>query len=239
VSFSVSNKPAWANFSIANGALSGTPTAAQAGVYPNIGISVTDGTSKASLPLFAITVTAPANIAPVISGTPTTSVVAGTAYQFKPTASDANGDPLSFGITGLPVWATFSTATGLLSGTPGGSATGTYSNITISVSDGKATTALAPFTITVTGVTLGSAALTWTPPTQHTDGTLLDDLAGFNIYYGTSATALNAKVTITNPGATSYTLTGLAPGTWYFAVTAWSPDGSESAMSNVSSKVVP
>lgn len=239
VSFSISNKPVWANFSIANGALSGTPSTAQAGAYPGIGISVTDGVSIAALPVFTITVTAPPNTPPAISGTPTPSVVAGTAYQFKPTATDANGDPLTFAIAGLPAWATFNTGTGVLSGTPGGSATGTYSNIVISVSDGKASTALAPFSITVTGVTLGSASLSWSPPTQNTDGSSLVNLAGYNIYYGTGPAALNAKVNVANPGATAFTVTGLASGTWYFALTAYSADGVESALSNVSTKVVP
>jgi hypothetical protein len=36
--------------------------------------------------------------------------------------------------------------------------------------------------------------------------------------------------------ATSYTVTGLAAGTWYFAVAADAQDGTQSAMSNIGSK---
>jgi hypothetical protein len=59
LSFSVQNKPAWANFSIASGLLSGTPTTAQTGAYGNIVISVSDGQASSALPAFGITVTAP------------------------------------------------------------------------------------------------------------------------------------------------------------------------------------
>ena len=54
--FEVQNLPRWASFSAFSGRLSGTPVNTDAGVYPNIRISVTDGSSRASLPAFAITV---------------------------------------------------------------------------------------------------------------------------------------------------------------------------------------
>ena len=54
-----------------------------------------------ALPSFTIVVTPPpVNRAPVISGAPMTSVEAGTAYTFVPTASDADGNPLTFAIYG-------------------------------------------------------------------------------------------------------------------------------------------
>ena len=60
------------------------------------------------------------------------------------------GTTLSFSIQNAPAWATFSSATGQLSGTPAAGNAGSYSNIVISVSDGSSTEALAPFSITVT-----------------------------------------------------------------------------------------
>ena len=54
--FSISNKPSWASFSIANGALSGTPTAANVGTYSNVVISTSTGSASASLPAFSIVV---------------------------------------------------------------------------------------------------------------------------------------------------------------------------------------
>jgi Putative Ig domain len=56
ISFSVKNKPAWASFSIASGALAGTPAAANAGTDPNIVISVSTGHGGASLAPFSIVV---------------------------------------------------------------------------------------------------------------------------------------------------------------------------------------
>src|SRR6185437_9234722 len=134
--FSISGKPAWASFSTATGKLSGTPTSANVGSFPNIVISVSDGVALASLAPFSITVSAAvtANSPPSISGTPSTADTAGTAYVFTPHASDADGDTLSFSVQNKPAWATFSIATGSLSGTPATADVGTYSNIIISVS---------------------------------------------------------------------------------------------------------
>ena len=112
-------------------------------------ISVSDGSASASLPAFAIAVSNATNRAPVISGTPPTSVTQGTAYSFQPTASDADGDPLTYSIANRPSWATFSTTTGRLQGTPTASNVGTFSNIAISVSDGKVTANLPAFAIAV------------------------------------------------------------------------------------------
>jgi hypothetical protein len=90
------------------------------------------------------------NIAPTISGTPLNSVAAATTYSFQPTAYDANGDALTFSIANKPVWATFSSATGLLTGTPSSSQAGTYGSISIKVSDGKWSATLSSFAISVT-----------------------------------------------------------------------------------------
>jgi Putative Ig domain len=90
------------------------------------------------------------NFAPTISGTPVTSVVAASAYSFQPIAHDADGDALSYSIANKPAWATFSSSTGLLHGTPTSSQAGTYSSISIKVSDGKWIATLPSFAITVT-----------------------------------------------------------------------------------------
>ena len=58
----------------------------------------------------------PANSAPQISGTAKGHVNAGEYYSFTPTASDPDGDVLTFSVVGLPSWAGFNTTTGQLSG---------------------------------------------------------------------------------------------------------------------------
>ena len=239
LTFSVANRPSWASFSNTTGQLSGTATTGNVGIFSGIVISVSDGTLTSSLPAFAIAVSAPANPPPTISGTPATSANAGTAYSFTPTAADPNGNPLTFSIQNPPSWASFNTQSGNLSGTPGSGDAGTYSNIIISVSDGTSTASLAAFSIIVTQVANGSATVTWTAPTQNTDGSALTNLAGFNLYYGTSASNLNQSVQIANPGLTTYALGNLAPGAWYFAVNAYTTAGAESALSSIASKTIP
>lgn len=243
--FSISNKPVWATFNASTGRLSGSPTATQAGTYPNIGIRVSDGYLTSSLPAFGITVKAapsatPANTAPAISGTPPTTVVAGSAYSFVPRASDAEGNALAFSIANKPAWAIFATATGALTGTPTALQAGSYANVVISASDGVASSSLPAFGITVSApvAVVGSATLAWSAPTQNTDGTMLTDLSGYKVYHGTSAGALNDVVQVSGPGATSYTYTQLAAGTHYFAVSAFTSNGVESALSTVGSKTI-
>ena len=151
LSFSIDNLPGWASFDTLTGELSGSPADNDVGIFAGIVISVSDGAASSSLPAFDITVSAgeppPAdNRAPVISGSPAPAVTVGSAYSFRPTASDPDGQALSFSITGKPGWATFSASTGRLSGTPGSGAVGTHPGIVISVSDGTASTALPAFT---------------------------------------------------------------------------------------------
>jgi len=140
----------------------------------------------------------------------------------------------------MPPWATFSIATGQLSGTPAATDVGTYSGIVISVSDGLSSSALPAFSITVAVAQPppGNAVLSWTAPTLNTDGTALTDLSGYTISYGTSPTALTQSVSITDPTATSYTITGLAAGTWYFAIAATASDGTQSALTSVVSVTI-
>jgi hypothetical protein len=237
--YTIQNKPAWASFSTSTGRLSGTPTSA--GTFSGIVITVSDGTDTDSLGPFTITVNAAPNRAPTISGSPATSVNAGTAYSFQPTGADPDGDTLMYSIQNKPSWATFSTTTGQLSGTPTSGAT--HSGIVIAVSDGKGGSASLPtFSITVTASAPpanGSATLSWTPPTQNTDGSTLSNLAGFRVSYGTSSSALNQTIQISNPGLATYVVTGLSSGTWYFAVRAYSSSGAESANSTVVNKTIP
>lgn len=240
LTFSISNKPAWASFSRTTGHLAGTPTTASVGTYGNITISVSDGVASSSLAPFSITVSAPANTAPTISGTPSTSDTAGTPYTFTPKAGDTDGDTISFSVQNKPAWATFSIATGTLSGTPTTTNVGTYSNIVISVSDGYTSASLAPFSINVTApATADTATLTWTAPTMNTDGSALTDLAGYHIYYGNSPTSMTTTIDVGNPGTTTYTISNLGSGTWYFAVNAYTTNGTQSADSNVGSKSIP
>ena len=170
LTFSVANLPSWASFSSATGQLSGTPTRAQVGTFSNIVISVSDGTQSTALPAFSIQVDAPADQAPVIGGTPNTSVVAGTVYAFTPTASDPNGDALTFSVANRPSWANFNSSTGELSGTPSAANVGTFANIVISVSDGTLSASLPAFAIVVATPVNPPPTISGTPATSVNAG---------------------------------------------------------------------
>ncbi len=236
--FTIANKPSWATFNSSTGRLSGTPAAADARSYSGIVITVSDGTDSAVLPGFTLTVEAAPNRPPVISGTPATSVTVGQGYSFTPTASDPDGQTLGFTIANKPSWATFNSSTGRLSGTPAAADAGTYPGIVITVSDGTDSAVLPGFTLTVQQIQLGSVTLAWTPPTQNTDQSALTDLKGYRVKYGTSAANLNLAIDLPNPGITSVMIEDLAPGTWYFAMSAYNTSNVESDLSNVTSKVI-
>jgi hypothetical protein len=201
---------------------------------------VDDGNATAALPAFAITVS-PAGVgnrAPVIGGSPSDTVLVDQAYNFRPTASDADGDTLRFTIENRPPWADFDPATGRLWGTPGAGDAGSWSGIRITVSDGSASASLGSFTVVVEQVALGSVTLTWTPPTQNEDGSPLTNLRGFRVYYGNSSSSLGSMIDIPNAGVTSAVVENLSSATWYFGVKAYNSGGVESSLSEVASKQI-
>lgn len=241
LAYGIVGQPDWTDFDPFTGQLTGSPADTDAGAYEGIVISVTDGEFVARLVPFAITVSAAdiVNSPPTISGTPATEVTVYMAYSFQPFAYDADGDLLTWTIRNLPAWASFDTQTGELSGRPTEAHVGTYRDITITVSDGThAGVSLAPFTLTVNAVSLGSATLSWTPPTENEDGSLLGDLDGYRIYWGTTPGTYPNVVALDNPGLTSYVIENLAPGTYEFVATAIDSTGLESAPSLPATKVV-
>ena len=235
--FSIANMPAWASFSSTTGQLSGTPSASHVGVTRGVTISVSDGIGLGTLTPFDVEVVA-VNRAPSLSGTPPASATGGQAYSYRPTASDPDGDALGFAIANRPAWATFNTSNGSLSGTPPAGSAGSYSNIVISVSDGRLSASLPAFGIEVREPTVGSATLSWTAPTQRTDGTALTNLAGYRIRYGTTSGSYPNVITLNSPGLTSYVVENLSAGTYYFVMSSFDGAGVESANTNPASKTI-
>jgi hypothetical protein len=84
----------------------------------------------------------------------------------------------------------------------------------------------------------GTALLSWTPPTENTDGSPLTDLAGYKIRYGNSPGSYNDTITINNPGLTSYLIENLASSDWYFVMTSFNSSGVESSYSTEVSKTI-
>jgi hypothetical protein len=190
---------------------------------------------------FTTGTTSSANRSPTIGGSPATSVLVGNQYTFTPTANDPDGDTLTFTMQGtLPSTIVFNGMTGRLQGVPVAADVGSYSNIRISVADGRGGTAnLAAFNIAVVQTATGSATLMWTAPTQNADNTPLADLAGYRISYGNSAGGPYPNtVTVANAGVTSHVIGQLTPGTYYFVARAYDTSGNESSNSNETSKLV-
>lgn len=180
-----------------------------------------------------------ANKAPTLSGSAVTAVAANSSYTFAPAAVDPDGDPLAFQINNKPSWATFDTVTGKLSGVPTLAHAGEYPNIVISVNDGTSSAALPPFSIQVNGPAAAPAvSLAWTAPTLNEDGSVLSDLAGYTIIYGSSASVLDRSIRIENPGIDRYVLDDLPSGTYYFGVKAFTSSGVESATSNIVTRTI-
>lgn len=75
-----------------------------------------------------------------------------------------------------------------------------------------------------------SITLIWDAPTTNADGTPLTDLAGYNLYYGTTPDNYTEVIDVGN--VVSYKVKGVQPGTYYFAVTAYKTSRSESGYSN-------
>jgi hypothetical protein len=83
---------------------------------------------------------------------------------------------------------------------------------------------------TPSGVT--NATISWLPPTENTNGTALGAIGGYRIYYGTASHEYTTTIDVSNPGLTTYVVDELNVGvTYYFAVTALSAAGVESAPS--------
>jgi hypothetical protein len=160
----------------------------------------------------------------------------GKLYSFTPSASDADKDTLTFSIQNKPSWALFNTANGSLSGTP--TAAAPYSNIVVSVSDGKTSTSLAAFSITISPPVLGSATIIWKAPTTNMDGTPLTNLAGFHVLYGTDPNKLSQKLDLPSATYSSAEIVDLNPGTYYFSVQSYTTSAMESNASPVVWKTI-
>ncbi len=96
-----------------------------------------------------------------------------------------------------------------------------------------------PAVSSATSSATGVVTLSWLPPTENTDGSVLTDLTGYKIYYGTSPDSLTNTVDLNNTGLTSYVVENLVvDANYYFAITATNSSGIQSGLSNVANKTV-
>ena len=81
LSFTITNKPRWADFDPTTGALYGTPVPADVGRYGSIQIAVSDGRSTVEMPAFSIEVTSTA--------------IASVTLSWQPPTQNSDGTPLT------------------------------------------------------------------------------------------------------------------------------------------------
>jgi hypothetical protein len=132
-------------------------------------IQVRDQRGGTAEQVFTIAVdagTTTTNSAPVITSSAHTEVAPGDTYRYQPTATDADGDTLTWSLTGEPTGMTIDSATGAIAWTPDASVTTTF---TLTVDDGTDTDTES-ITITVSDTANAAPDITSTAPTSATVG---------------------------------------------------------------------
>ncbi len=150
LSWSGSSLPSGASVASGTGVLSWTPGYAQAGVYPGVTLTADDGNGGSASASFQITVT-DSNRSPVVAAITDTTVVGDdvTPLSIVPSASDPDGDAVTWSGSGLPAGASVNATTGELTWTPQHTQGGAHS-ITLIADDGLGGTGSVTFQVTVT-----------------------------------------------------------------------------------------
>jgi hypothetical protein len=82
-----------------------------------------------------------------------------------------------------------------------------------------------------TSPTSDNVTLSWSAPTENTNGSALTNLTGYIIYYGTSASAMTQTIDINTVGMLNYVVDNLSAGSWYFQIVAVNAAGVQSSPS--------
>jgi Fibronectin type III domain len=133
------------------------------------------------------------------------------------------------------------TTTSNTSNTSAGSTTSTTATGTAdetSKGGGSTTTSTPPTAPPPKAATTTSVTLGWVPPTRNNDGSLITNLAGYKIHYGTASSEYTQTIALQNAGLTRYVVDNLPSGTYYFAITAYNSQGIESPLSGEVSTIV-
>jgi YVTN family beta-propeller protein len=181
--------------------------------------------------------TAPVNTAPTIVNPGSQAGIVGKAVSLQISASDADGDALAYSATSLPAGLAINAVTGRITGTP---TAATASNVTVKVSDGRAT-AQATFKFTISkdttapskpgkpSITLvnGDPNLTWSASTDNVAVT------GYIVYRSTSSGSQGSE--IARVTGTTYRDTSATARTWYYSLKAYDAAGNTSSRSSSTS----
>ncbi len=198
--------PAGMSFNTASGAVGGTPTAALA--TTTFTVTVTDAAGATSAKTFALTVNAALATTQLVPGKAGT---AGTLIpSFTPVTASAGTVPYAFALSGgtLPTGMTFTTGSGLVSGTP--STTLATTTFTVTVTDAAAATSSKTFSLTVNPALTTSQAVASVTGTR---GALIPSFTPVTAAGGTAPLAFALSGGTLPSGMAFNTSTGLVSGT--------------------------
>ena len=201
LSFAIMNKPDWASFNNATGALTGQPDNSQVNQYNDIQISVSDPTgAQASLPAFTIDVLS-IDETPIANGQQLT-VAEDTSITLNLTGIDPNGNNLSYLIVEQPLHGMLAGAIPALTYIPDDNYTG-QDNIRFSVTNGEHVSQVETITITVTPINDAPLANADTTEVIEGQSVIINPLINDTDIDGdalslVSATAERGSVTITD-----------------------------------------
>ncbi|MBT3011097.1 MAG: putative Ig domain-containing protein [Candidatus Thiodiazotropha sp. (ex Lucina pensylvanica)] len=150
LSYSLIQSPTGMSIDANSGLIQWTPDVQ--GTFP-VTVSVSDGTLQATQD-FTLTVLLP-NLAPEITSTPSTSVVVGQSYQYQPTATDPEGDTVTFALVTNPVGMQIDQTTGLLTWTPATDQIGVH-DIEMLATDSQGNSASQQYQLSVTTVAVNT-----------------------------------------------------------------------------------
>jgi len=228
--FSASNLPQGASLSNnGNGTatFSWTPSYTNAGSYPNISITASDGQSPPLTDSEAFTITVNnVNRAPAVAPVSPQTVDEDELLQFNVSASDPDGTTPTLSATNLPNGASFTdngNATGTFSWQPTYDDGGTYPGITIVAADAEApaTTGQTSFAITVIDV---DRVPTFEPVSNVTATEL--DTVEFNVSATDPDGAAVTLAATSLPEGATFTDNGDGTGTFFWPTTYESATGS-------------
>ncbi|HVS76042.1 MAG TPA: fibronectin type III domain-containing protein [Steroidobacteraceae bacterium] len=114
-----------------------------------------------------------------------------------------------------------------------GSSTGGGAAASSSSSSGSTSSSGATGSTSSPSPTTKSITLSWSPPTQNSDGSSLTNLAGYTLHYGTTSQDYTGSIEITDPTKTSYVVSDstFPAGTYYFAISAYNAQQVSSSLS--------
>jgi hypothetical protein len=222
VTLTCPTKPAWLTFTPnnGNGTLSGTPTRDDVGTA-DVVLQATDGIATTNQ-TFSIEVTLD-NHVPEITSVPAAEGTVDVLYTYTLTATDQDGDPLTYRSISKPSWLAFSTSTHILSGIPSSSNIGDHS-VELAVSDGKDEVTL-PFTISVvaTGISDNAGSLAKVYPVPASDHVVFEfgeRLTKADLQIFSTSGKLLRKLDVSNMESYSLDVTSMKPNNYLYRITS-------------------